>query len=245
MKKRINELPEIYSKDFLTKNIEDMVQAVEFDGINYYTPNGSISLPSFIDSAYATTIATTDNYISTYLNDEDSSDIFLPIYNHEMALNLVTNNVAITVTSLYKRFIYEINTIIPSNSPICESTRVLNNITGVIAAFVLNVVDRIKFANTNAANYNSDDLHSILLTSVLECMNGIGVMIYNNTLTEFTNKLYSNNNFGPEFVQNAFIEYTHSHNMFMIDLTSEVAPMTVRMVQGANFILGLSYTSDN
>lgn len=242
MNKKINELPEIYSKDFLTKNIEDMVQAVEFDGINYYTPNGSISLPSFIDSAYATTIATTDNYAS--VSDKNYKDEFLSIYNYDRALELVVNNIAITVTSLYKRFIYDINAIIPSNSPICESSSILNSINTAIMAFELSVIDRVKFAN-DAISYNSDELHSILLTSVLECMNGIGVLIYNNTLTEFTNKLYSNNNFEPKFVQDAFIEYTHSHNMFMIDLTSEVAPLTIRMVQGANFILGLSYNSDN
>lgn len=240
MKKNSN-VPEVYSNNFLKDDIRDTVQAVEFDGINYYTPNGTVTIPSYIDNMYANTISITDGYNNSFTKDKDYEDVFLPSYNYDRALELVTNNVAITVTSLYKRFIYEINTIIQDNNPICESPYILSDIKNIIVAFILDAIDRVKYIDIT--KYDSDVLYNSFVVSMLECMNGLGLMIYNDTMTQFTNKLYSNNNFDSDFVQDAFAKYMHSHNMFIIDLTTEVAPMTLRMLQGVNFIVKLSYDS--
>lgn len=244
----LNMIPKNYSNELFKDNTDfssiqtdkflDSIQAVEFEGANYYTPKGTITLPSCIDSAYANIITATDKCIGNLAKMGNYEDIFLPHYNYDKALELVANNVAITIISLYKRFIYSINNIIQDGDLIYESSYIINDIKNIILAFVMDAIDKATLIDI--VKNNKQYLHDYLTISMVECVNGLGLSIYNDTLSKFTNKMYSNGNFDKEFVSDIFATYVHEHNIFMYDLTAEINPLVSRMLEGVNFITSLS-----
>lgn len=247
-KNKLDMIPRDYSNELFKDDTDfdsiqaseflNSIQAVEFDGANYYTPKGTITLPSYIDSTYANIITATDKCADDLAKMGNYDDIFLPHYNYDKALELVANNVAITIISLYKRFIYDINIIIPGGDPVYESSYIITDIKNIILAFVMDAIDKVTLVD--AVKSNKQNLRDYLTISMVECVNGLGLSVYNDTLYKFTNKMYSNGNFDKEFISDIFVTYIHEHNIFMGDLTAEINPLVSRMLEGVNFITSLS-----
>ncbi len=243
----MNNLTKNFDELKIMNEITDMRQAIDFGGINYYTPDGVAEIPCAIDNALAGMISATNQYLDKLpVNGKNDEYRLKANYNDmDTALHLIISNLSITVISLYRRFIYDINSILPSNARIGEDNYVISSgIKGSIGFLINEYTDRIKKMDMNEIN-DSLDWNVVMLNSCIAYMNNIAVGIYNSSYDDFSRAIYMNNNFDKEFIAHAFSEYIHYYTMFMYDLMAEVNPFYHRAMEGVNLIMPMVKAIDS
>lgn len=218
------------------KEIAKMTSAIEFDGTNYYTPNGVATLPSNIDNALANTIILTNSAYKD-LNLTGPFSTYMDVRNIDDTSRVAANQIFITINSLYKRLIYDINNIfrVLFEDPDLKDYKV-EECEGINNEIITVLKASIKYY-TNIFNQQSIQA---LSAGMIECLNGIGIMIYNDTFKQFSNNIYKKfyyvSNFDKNHLEEVYMEYNHAFSMFMADMISESETFVKKYLTGIDMV---------
>ena len=226
------------------KEIVNMTPAIDFGGTNYYAPNRVFTLPTTIDNALANSIIVANTKVADIYNRSEYNTA-LSYYNVENSADVVANNICITINSLYKRLINDINNIFrvlfedkdTSSKYIHEHECTYSDNFDIIRSFVMFYNDSIY---NSLETINREETEGHMKVGMFECVNGIGINIYNSTFADFSDFMYKLMVASSDFEKVAneyFSEYYKAFALFMQDLVCESNGFAIKAYDGILMLL--------